>query len=178
MVAESLSRRRVVRFASTGACMRWLIPPGADVAVQGCSADDIRLGNIVLLRDVHEKAHKFVAHRLVGFGSSGGRRRPMTKGDARLEADGTLEELRIVGRVVGVFRDGRFHRLDIAVWRPVGATIALLSRQCRPDRPGNRLRSFARRGFNGLIFRGIRVFSAIGLALSVRRVPAAWGGRP
>jgi hypothetical protein len=106
----------------TGGSMLPLIRNGDQVLVAHGSGDVSR-GDVVVFR----QESGLVAHRILRV--IGGDAEPvfLTKGDNTSQADSPVHARAVVGRVLAVKRAGRELRLDTALWRTVGWSIAVFS---------------------------------------------------
>jgi phage repressor protein C with HTH and peptisase S24 domain len=86
-----LREGRPVELVAQGTSMRPLFPPGATVRVWPARAEDVRVGDVVLV-DVDGS---LVAHRLIQARDG----RIVTRGDSMPDADTPLPATAIVGRV-------------------------------------------------------------------------------
>ena len=106
LTAELLSRGTTVRFRPSGRSMYPSIREGELITVEPVVASDVTLGDIVLYRS--EKG--VIAHRVVGTSpaqSSVLGPHFFLRGDSSLSCDQPVTAEKILGRVVGVERDGR-----------------------------------------------------------------------
>ncbi len=133
LTAELLSRGTTVRFRPSGRSMYPSIREGELITVEPVRASDVKLADIVLYRS----ERGLIAHRVVNNRTQSSVLSPhhfLLRGDASLSCDQPVEAHQILGRVVGVQRNGR--------------SIALFS-------PGAKLWHKARRlasGLNGWIY--------------------------
>ncbi len=91
LAATLLREGRTVELPATGTSMRPLIPPGGVVRVEPARADDVRLGDIVLVDD----GEGLVCHRLIYATGAV----VVTRGDANPYDDPPMPRNAIVGRV-------------------------------------------------------------------------------
>ena len=116
LTAELLSRGTTVRFRPSGRSMYPSIREGELITVEPVVPSDVQLGDIVLYRC----ERGLIAHRVVGTQSSvlGPHHSSLThssvlsphyflRGDASLSCDKPVTGQQILGRVVGVERNGR-----------------------------------------------------------------------
>lgn len=131
------------RIEIAGDSMLPLIRDGDSVLIEHC-ADSIRRGEIVVFW--HSGA--MAAHRVLHVQHDSAGPRFLTKGDHAWQPDPGFGSERVVGRVLGVDRAGRYLALDTRVWRTLGKLVAIWSlatvRLCDPGaapgpkRPGTR----------------------------------------
>ena len=106
LTTELLSQGTTVRFRPSGRSMYPSIREGELITVEPVVASDVTLGDIVLYRS----QRGLIAHRVVGTSptqSSVLSPHYFLRGDASLSRDETVTPEQILGRVVGVERDGR-----------------------------------------------------------------------
>ncbi len=106
LTTELLSRGTTVRFRPSGRSMYPSIREGELITVEPVVASDVTLGDIVLYRS----QRGLIAHRVVGSSpaqSSVLSPHYFLRGDASLSSDQPVEAHQILGRVVGVQRNGR-----------------------------------------------------------------------
>jgi len=139
LTTELLSRGTTVRFRPSGRSMYPSIREGELITVEPVVASDVTLGDIVLYRS----ERGLIAHRVVGTDqplsptqSSVLSPHYFLLGDASLSCDQPVEAQQILGRVVGVERDGR--------------SVALASRGAKLRHKVRRLAS----GLKGWIYPG------------------------
>ncbi len=136
LTTELLSQGTTVRFRPSGRSMYPSIREGELITVEPVVASDVTLGDIVLYRS--EKG--VIAHRVVGTSptQSSVLSPPhfFLRGDASLSCDEPVKAEQILGRVVGVERDGR--------------SVALASRGAKLWHKARRLAS----GLKGWIYPG------------------------
>lgn len=101
-----------------GASMRPTLEPGAILRVD-FAPGRLRFGDLVIVR----REGFLVVHRLVSS-PGGARGRLKTRGDGRLELDAAFEAARVVGRVTGVLREGRWRSLEGAWPRAYARCVA------------------------------------------------------
>ncbi len=121
LTTELLSRGTAVRFRPSGRSMYPSIREGELITVEPVVASDVTLGDIVLYRSERGLiAHRVIqvsrpqsepsAYRAAGFSlraSSGeGTLGFLSQGDASLSSDEPVEAHQILGRVIGVQRNG------------------------------------------------------------------------
>lgn len=106
LTTELLSQGTTVRFRPSGRSMYPSIREGELITVEPVVASDVTLGDIVLYRS----ERGLIAHRVVGTSptqSSVLSPHYFLRGDTSLSCDQPVEAQQILGRVVGVERDGR-----------------------------------------------------------------------
>jgi len=107
LTTELLSRGTTVRFRPSGRSMYPSIREGELITVEPVVASDVKLGDIVLYRS----ERGLIAHRVVGTSPTQSSvlspHNFFLQGDASLSSDQPVEAHQILGRVVGVQRDGR-----------------------------------------------------------------------
>lgn len=106
LTTELLSRGTTVRFRPSGRSMYPSIREGELITVEPVVASDVTLGDIVLYRS----ERGLIAHRVVGSSptqSSVLSPHYFLRGDASLCRDEPVGADQILGRVIGVERDGR-----------------------------------------------------------------------
>jgi phage repressor protein C with HTH and peptisase S24 domain len=91
LVTETLREGRPVELRLLGRSMLPLIPPGSVLRIEPARADDVRLGEVVLV----DLGGRHLCHRLVYV--AGGL--AVTRGDAVAECDPPLPADAIIGRV-------------------------------------------------------------------------------
>jgi signal peptidase I len=115
VIEQALDSRHLVRFRAEGASMRPTIRSGESIVVAAVAESEVVAGDILLYR----RAARLLAHRVVCVTSDGGRRRFELRGDAKRASDAPVVFDAVIGRVVGVVRNGRLVPL-----RGRGARIA------------------------------------------------------
>ena len=108
LTAELLSRGTTVRFRPSGRSMYPSIREGELITVEPVAARDVKRGDIVLYRS----ERGLLAHRVVGSSPTQSsvlspQSSLLLKGDASLSCDQPVAAQQILGRVVGVERNGR-----------------------------------------------------------------------
>ncbi len=106
LTAELLSRGTRVRFRPSGRSMYPSIREGELITVEPVVPSDVKRGDIILYRS----ARGLIAHRVVGSSptqSSVLSPHYFLRGDASLSCDKPVAAQQILGRVVGVERNGR-----------------------------------------------------------------------
>jgi len=154
LLAEILAQGRAVALGARGNSMGPLIPPGAVVTIGGCRAEDLRVGDVVLVRPATSRLGKFLLHRLVAIERCGAAARYCTQGDAGAPDPDLVGVADCLGRLVAV-RDAR-GEIDLRrrVWRWLNPCLAALAR-LQGRRPG-------------ALRRAARLAIALGVALGAR----------
>ena len=83
--------------------MRPFFRPGTLLVLEEVAPDQIRVGNVVVLRD-RWRGQNLVAHRVISRRRQGGMVRLATKGDNAAHSDGPVDAREIRWRVVGRWR--------------------------------------------------------------------------
>jgi len=102
LTTELLSQGTTVRFRPSGRSMYPSIREGEVITVEPVRASDVKSADIVLYRS----ERGLIAHRVVEIASRDSRVFRV-QGDASLSCDQPVEAEQILGRVVGVQRNGR-----------------------------------------------------------------------
>jgi len=102
LTTELLSQGATVRFRPRGRSMYPSIREGEVITVEPVRASDVKLADIVLYRS----ERGLIAHRVVEIASRDARVFRL-QGDASLSCDQPVAAEQILGRVVGVERNGR-----------------------------------------------------------------------
>ena len=102
LTTELLSQGATVRFRPSGRSMYPSIREGELITVEPVAASDVKLADIVLYRS----ERGLIAHRVVEIAARDSRVFRL-RGDASLSCDQPVEAERVLGRVVGVQRNGR-----------------------------------------------------------------------
>jgi signal peptidase I len=100
LTTELLKQGTTVHFRPSGRSMYPSICEGELITVEPVRASDVKLEDIVL----YQSERGLIAHRVVEIASS---RLFQLRGDASLSCDEPVEAQQILGRVVGVKRNGR-----------------------------------------------------------------------
>jgi signal peptidase I len=103
VITEALANGTIVRFCAEGISMYPTIRDGETITVASVSTDDVVRGDLLLCR--HGK--RVLAHRVVGVTTCGTERFFELRGDARASCDAPVGAAAVVGRVIGVRRNGR-----------------------------------------------------------------------
>jgi signal peptidase I len=103
VIEEALTTGTMVRFHAAGTSMYPSIRDGEIITVSGVSTDEVVPGDVLLCR--HEK--RVLAHRVVAVTMRGPDRFFDLRGDAKVGCDEPVAADAVVGKVVGVRRNGR-----------------------------------------------------------------------
>ena len=103
VIEEALTTGALVRFRAEGTSMYPTIRDGEAITVAAVSTDEIVRGDVLLCR--HGK--RVLAHRVVGVTGRGADRFFELRGDAKAACDPPVGASAVVGKVVGVRRNGR-----------------------------------------------------------------------
>lgn len=125
LIDESLRAGKTIRLSIRTQSMRPTLAPGDRVTARAARPDELRIGNIVLVR-IEEH---WLAHRLIGRGGAAtGQAGWLTQGDSSPDADDLWRPEQICAIIIAVERDGRSADLDSRRAHALGAFIALVSR--------------------------------------------------
>ena len=103
VIDEALSNGTVVRFRAEGESMYPTIRDGELITVAAVSTREVVRGDVLLCRH----GIRVLAHRVVGVTPCGTARFFELRGDAKASCDAPVGADAVVGRVVGVRRNGR-----------------------------------------------------------------------
>ena len=103
VIKEALATGTVVRFRAEGISMYPTIRDGEVITVAAVSTEEVVLGDVLLCRH----GQRVLAHRVVGMTTCGTERFFELRGDAKAACDPPVRASAIVGKVVGVRRNGR-----------------------------------------------------------------------
>jgi hypothetical protein len=103
LIDEGLASGRIVRFRAAGSSMHPAICDGESIAVERVAADAVEPGTVLLYR----QDRRLLAHRVVSITTRVDGRRFELRGDAKRASDAAVGPEALVGRVIGVWRDGR-----------------------------------------------------------------------
>jgi signal peptidase I len=103
LIDEALASGRMVRLRADGASMHPAIRDGEAIAIESVAPEEVEPGNVLLCR--HDA--RLLAHRVVGVTMHGAVRMFELRGDAKGANDAPVPADAVVGRVVGVWRNGR-----------------------------------------------------------------------
>ncbi len=135
LTTELLSQGTTVHFRPSGRSMYPSIREGELITVEPVRASDVQLGDIVLYRS----SKGLIAHRVVGSSPTQSSvlspHHFLLRGDASLSCDQPVAAQQILGRVVGVKRNGR--------------SVALASRGAKMWHQARRLASQLKRWMSG-----------------------------
>jgi signal peptidase I len=126
MLVEILQRRGVVTFSTYGTSMQPLIPPGSLVQVQGCSIEQVRVGDVVLL-DSGYAGPKRLIHRVMKIRRTPDGIQLYTKGDSSPRDRQFFTERDCLGKALTINTSGREFSLNAPIWRPINVLVAYLS---------------------------------------------------
>jgi len=141
VIEEALTHGTTVRFRAEGISMHPAIRDGEAISIVSVVTDDIVSGDVLLCRH----GGRVLAHRVVRVTTCGLERFFELRGDANASCDTPIGAGAVVGKVVGVRRNGR---------------LVLLSGRAAPQRYHARAAashavSFIATGFRGRWFTGI-----------------------
>jgi signal peptidase I len=124
LVDDSLQSGKAIRFTIPTSSMAPLVPPGAQVVVRAARPEELRLGDLVLIRTKETR----IVHRLIEWRNVPNGRMLVTKGDNSYMADAPWSTEQLGGIIVLVEHEGA--RLNLlSPWvRGSSAILALLSR--------------------------------------------------
>lgn len=94
-----LDEGKVVRFRASGISMAPAIRDGDEVLVEKSAS--LRRGDVVLFRE--PRSQRLLAHRIISIAGDG---ILMLRGDAAEGCEGPVARSQVLGRVIGVERDG------------------------------------------------------------------------
>jgi len=117
LLHQGVAAGRIVRFRAQGTSMQPAICDGESIAIAPVDPDDVVPGTVLLCR--HET--RLIAHRVVGTTMRGSVREFELRGDAKGANDAPVRDEAIVGRVVGVWRNGRL--VSVGVQAPRGDSV-------------------------------------------------------
>ena len=135
VIEEALTNGTIVRFRAEGISMYPTIRDGEAITVAAVSTDDVVRGDVLLCR--HGK--RVLAHRVVGVTTCGTERFFELRGDAKTSCDAPVAANAVVGKVIGVRRNGRVI--------PLAGRAARLRHRAR--RAASRAMTFIASGFRG-----------------------------
>lgn len=137
MVEDALAKGTTVRFRAEGISMYPTIRHGEAITVARVVTADVVRGDVLLCRH----GTRVLAHRVVSVTRCGSERFFELRGDAKASCDASVAGGAVVGRVIGVGRNGR--------------VIALSGRAARWRYHARAAASRAAAGFRGRWFTGI-----------------------
>ncbi|MHB9116077.1 MAG: S24/S26 family peptidase [Thermoleophilia bacterium] len=106
LTTDVLGRGASVRLSTRGGSMTPSIRDGDVLRVDTVRAADLRVGDVILYRDAWGR---LLAHRVLGYAGRRGERSVLVvRGDAFRGAGERILSAWVLGRVVGVERDGRY----------------------------------------------------------------------
>ncbi|MBI4786898.1 MAG: signal peptidase I [Chloroflexi bacterium] len=124
LVQTHLDAGRVMRLTITTASMWPTLAPGDRVTVRGIGAQDVKLGDVVVLNRQEVR----LVHRVIACRNEHGTAVLITKGDNCVWADEPLPESQLLGLVVAIERGARAVNLQSARARWANRAVAHLSR--------------------------------------------------
>lgn len=110
-------------FVSFGQSMWPFLKSGEKLIVKEAPLNSLKLGDIILFR----QAEKLVCHRLVKRSSVNGKMILYTRGEHNFFHKDPVEEEMLLGRVVGVFRNGKVKSLNGVLGRLQNYLLIFLS---------------------------------------------------
>jgi signal peptidase I len=102
LVQEALRHSSCIRLRATGSSMWPTIKAGDVLLITGCAGSEVEPGDVVLF----SRQGRFFAHRVVDAGD-GNPSCIVTRGDSQWQADPLVPAGGLLGRAVGIVRDGR-----------------------------------------------------------------------
>ena len=105
VIEELLGGGHPVRFRAPGGSMHPTIRDGEIITVGPLGQSPVQVGDVVLYR----RGRAAIAHRVIGLQSGGF----VLRGDAAHSCDRPIERAQVLGRVVGIERDGRSVGVDL-----------------------------------------------------------------
>jgi signal peptidase I len=102
LLAEALRHSSCIRLRATGRSMWPTIKAGDVLLISGCAGSEVESGDVVLF----SRQGRFFAHRVVEAGD-GNPSCIVTRGDSQWQADPLVPAGGLLGRAVGIVRDGR-----------------------------------------------------------------------
>jgi len=116
----------IIRSWAAGESMSPCIEKGDLLVVKPIALEEAGVGEIVAFR--RDESHSVLTtHRVVQKGKDGGRRYVITKGDRNLYRDFPLSPQHVLGKVVGIERNGQVISLESPFYRLRGYLMARLS---------------------------------------------------
>jgi signal peptidase I len=103
VIEEALTNGTTVRFRAEGISMHPAIRDGEAITIAPVVTDDVVSGDVLLCRH----GERVLAHRVVGVTTCGTERFFELRGDANTSCDTPIGAGFVVGKVVGVRRNGR-----------------------------------------------------------------------
>jgi signal peptidase I len=103
VIEDALTKGTSVRFRAEGISMYPTIRDGEAITVAPVARDDVVSGDVLLCRH----GRRVLAHRVVGVTRCGSERFFELRGDAKGSSDPPVAGNAVVGRVIGVSRNGR-----------------------------------------------------------------------
>jgi len=108
VIERALIAGTTVRFRAEGTSMYPTIRDGEAITIASVSTNDIVRGDVLLCR--HKT--RMVAHRVVSVATRGTERFFELRGDSKASCDTPVGADAVVGRIIGVRRNGRLVRLS------------------------------------------------------------------
>ena len=105
-----------------------LIKHGDLIEIEPADASTVRIGDVVLSRNGHDR---MIAHRVVKVHGRGYGRTLVTKGDWTFRPDATIEPGQVLGRIVAIERAGKRTTLNSRAQRLVQLLAAGMSLHSR-----------------------------------------------
>lgn len=127
MLIEILQRGGAITFATFGNSMKPLIPGGSTVQIQGCQAQQIKRGDVMLLDCGTMGKSKFLIHRVINVHREKEGVRFSTKGDSSPRDIKTFTAAECLGKVTRITSGDHEFRIDYWFWRPINVLITVLS---------------------------------------------------
>ena len=128
IAAEVLSTGGGLRIRTRGLSMYPLIRHGDLIEVEPADASSVRIGDVVLSRDGHDR---MIAHRVVKVHGKGHGGTLVTKGDWTFRPDDAIEPGQVLGRIVAIERAGKRITLNTRAQRLLQLLTARISPHSR-----------------------------------------------
>jgi signal peptidase I len=135
VIEAALANGTIVRFRAEGNSMYPTIRDGEAIMVAAVSTEKVLRGDVLLCRH----GHRLLAHRVVGMTRRGSGRFFELRGDAKASCDAPVGAGAVIGRVIGVHRNGRV--------TPLCGRAARLRHRARAT--ASRAKAFVRRASAG-----------------------------
>ena len=110
-----------------GSRMMPLMVPGSIVRVLGCTIENLRFGDVVLLKTDNEKNGSFLVHRIIKIQNNLGKISLRTKGDSSVKDLQLFDESACLGKAEYVVTSDSEFTLTKWLWRPINIVAAILS---------------------------------------------------
>lgn len=130
LVDEMVRRAGSTRLRVSGLSMLPAIWPGDVLTVERHCRENLEPGHIVLYR----RKRKLTAHRIIAVAAA----YLLTRGDSVPSPDAPVEWGEVVGRVVGISRNGRSIEMRRSLWQRAAAWILSRSERCTRLLPRSR----------------------------------------